>query len=133
VLGLLLLNLPIALGFTLLGSARLEPGAVDAARSPRGDQLAEVIYLDDRTEPAYGQAVTLRAPPGLWSNSPRTVVFSAYCLGTPGLDWQADRKLVITCVGPRQVTRQVTRYRDITIAYRLPAAEPQPRRRARLK
>lgn len=132
VLGLLLLNLPVALAFTLIGGSRLEPGAVESARSPRGDQIAEVLYLDEQDEPAYGLAVTLRAPPGLWSDSPRTVVFSAYCLGTPGLDWQADRKLVITCVGPQQVTRQLTHFRDITIGYRLPVTEPRSRRRARL-
>ena len=132
VLGLLLLNLPIAAAFTLLGSARLEPGAVEAARSPRGALLAEVIYLDDKAEPAFGQAVTLRPTPGLWLASPRTVVFSAYCLGTPTLDWQSDTKLVITCIGARQVARRTTRFREVTIGYRLPATDPPPRwRRSR--
>ena len=129
VLGLLLLNLPVALAFTLIAGARLEPGAVEAARSPHGELLAEVIYLDEHADPALGQAVTLRPTPGLWSASPRTVVFSAYCLGTPTLDWQSDTKLVITCIGARQVARRTTRFREVTIGYRLPATDPPPRRR----
>ena len=132
VLGLLLLNLPVALAYTLIGSARLEARAASAVASPRGTHLAEVIYLDERDEPGYGQAVTLRPTPGWFRQPDRTVVFSAYCLGDPQPLWQDEHKLLITCVGPQQITRRVTRYREIALAYRLPAAE-NARRRARSK
>jgi hypothetical protein len=128
VLGLLLLNLPVALAYTVIGSAQIEPRAASVAPSPHGTHLAEVIYLDERDEPGYGVAVTLRPTPGWFRRPARTVVFSGYCLGEPQLDWQREQQLRITCVGAEQVKRRVTRYRGIELTYRLPAVERAPRR-----
>lgn len=124
VLGLLLANLPVAAGYAVLAGALLDPAAVEAAASPSGRWLAETIYLGERDQPPYGMAVTLRPQPGLFWHESRSVVFAAYCLNGPALDWQNGDRLLVRCTDPRNVSRQLTRYREVAIRYRFEAAPP---------
>ena len=133
VLGLLLLNIPVAGLYTWVGATLLiETPALSAAPSPSGRYLAEVVLLDEQAAPPYGLAVTLRPQPGLFWPSQRSVLFSGYCVDVPALKWLDPQRLQIECAGARQVERKVTRYRDITLAYRLrpmPATAPRPANR----
>lgn len=126
VLGLLLLNLPIALFYTWTSAAMLlEPAAVETAVSPSGRYLAEVINLDEHEQPPYGQAITLRPKPGLLWTYSRTVVFSSYCV-QPQPVWTNDTQLLIRCGDARGIVTRLTRYREVDIRY---AFGGQPRQR----
>ncbi len=116
-LGLLLLNLPVAIAYTWIGLALVESAAIDAAASPSGRYLAEVILLDEQDRPPYGQAVTLRPKPGLFRITARSVVFSAYCLKGPTVRWETPERLVIACGGETRTDRRLDRYRDVRIRY----------------
>lgn len=117
-LGLLLLNLPVALAYTWLGATLVEPVAIEAAPSPSGRYLAEVIHLDEQDQPPYGLAVTLRPAPGAFRTTARSVVFSAYCLKGPTIKWETPERLVIACGGETRTGRRLERYRAIHIRYR---------------
>ncbi len=117
-LGLLLLNLPIAATFAVAGSLLLEQAASVAVASPSGRYLAEVINLAENDKPPYGQAVTLRPQPGLFRTYTRTIVFSSYCLNPVPL-WKAEGQLVIACRDARSVGARQTNYRDVKITYAL--------------
>jgi hypothetical protein len=116
VLGLLLLNLPIAATYVMVGSQLLEKAGMHTVASPSGHYLAEVINLDANEKPPYGQAVTLRPTPGLFRTYARTIVFSSYCLDPLPL-WKAEGQLVITCRDARGVEMRQTNYRDVKITY----------------
>lgn len=118
VLGLLLLNLPIATAYAVVGSLLLEKAETQAVASPSGRYLAEIINLDADEIPPYGQAVTLRPKPGLFQTYSRTIVFSSYCLDPVPL-WKAEGQLVITCRDARGIEMRQTNYRDVKIAYAL--------------
>jgi hypothetical protein len=127
-LGLLLLNLPIAAGYTLLGSALLEKPASETAPSPSGRYLAEVINLDADDQPPYGQAVTLRPTPGLFQTYARTIIFSSTCLH-PKPMWRNDDWLMIACGDARGIVMRQTTYRGIKISYVLSNPSSQNSRR----
>ncbi|HWR87510.1 MAG TPA: hypothetical protein VN277_03715 [Acidiferrobacterales bacterium] len=131
VLGLLLLNLPIATTYVVVGGMLLERAETEAVASPSGHYLAEIINLDANEAPPYGQAVTLRPKPGLFQTYSRTIVFSSYCLN-PRPMWRNDAWLVIACSDARGVVTRQTSYRGIKITYLLsnPAAH-DPRRTSR--
>lgn len=133
VLGLLLLNLPVAGAYTWAGATLLlEPPALAAAPAPSGRYLAEVVLLDERASPPYGVGVTLRPQPGLFWPSRRSVLFSGYCVDGPALAWLDGERLQVDCAGARAVGRKVTRYREVTLSYRLrPVATPAKRAAAR--
>jgi len=118
VLGLLLMNLPIAAISVVISSLLLEKAETHATVSPSGRYLAEVIGLDANEKPPYGQAVTLRPRPGLFQTYARTVVFSSYCLNPVPL-WKAEGQLVITCRDARGIETRLTNYRDVKITYAL--------------
>jgi hypothetical protein len=118
VLGLLLLNLPIATVYVVVVGLLLEKAETDAVVSPSGRYLAEVINLDADEKPPYGQAVTLRPKPGLFQTYSRTIVFSSYCLNPVPL-WKAEGQLVIACADARGVEMRQTNYRDVKISYAL--------------
>jgi len=118
VLGLLLLNLPIAATYVVVGSMLLEKAASESVASPAGHYLAEIINLDATETPPYGQAVTLRPKPGLFQTYARTIVFSSYCLN-PVPVWKAEGQLVITCRDARGIETRLTNYRDVKITYAL--------------
>lgn len=124
VLGLLVLNVPIAAGYAWMARALLERTPVQAVASPSGQHLAEVILLEAHDQPAYGLGVTLRPAPGYFFEAPRTLVFSAYCLKGPALTWLDDRQLRIACEGATAVARRLDRYREISLSYRVTAALP---------
>ena len=117
-LGLLLLNLPIAVTCVVVGGMLLEKAASETAASPAGHYLAEVINLDEGGKPPYGQAVTLRPKPGLFRTYARTIVFSSYCLNPVPL-WKAEGQLVIACRDARGIETRQTNYRDVKITYAL--------------
>jgi hypothetical protein len=117
-LGLLLLNLPIAATYAIVGGMLLEKAAAEAVVSPAGHYLAEVINLDENDKPPYGQAVTLRPTPGLFRTYARTIVFSSYCLNPVPL-WKAEGQLVIACRDARGIEIRQTNYRDVKITYAL--------------
>jgi hypothetical protein len=128
-LGLLLLNLPIAAGYAVLGSLLLEKAASEAVLSPSGRYLAEVINLEADDKPPYGQAVTLRPTPGPFRTYARTIIFSSYCLH-PRPMWRNDDWLMIVCDDARGVVMRQTNYRGIKITYVLskpPASDPRRR------
>jgi hypothetical protein len=130
-LGLLLLNLPIAAGYAILGGLLLEKAATEAVLSPSGRTLAEVINLDADDNPPYGQAVTLRPTPSSFQTYARTIVFSSYCLN-PKPMWRNDVWLMIVCDDARGVVMRQTSYRGIKITYMLNNASTQaPRRRSK--
>lgn len=129
VLGLLLANLPVAVAYTVLGGALLEPAALDATLSPSGQYQAEVVRLEETGQPPYGLAVTLRPTPGMFRVTARTVVFSAHCVDHPLLRWENDQALHVTCHAARDVGRRIVRYRDIALHYRLKPVEPDRARR----
>jgi hypothetical protein len=117
-LGLLLLNLPIAATYVFVGGMLLEKAGSEAAASPAGDYLAEVINLDEDGKPPYGQAVTLRPTPGLFRTYARTIIFSSYCLN-PKPIWKSDDWLMIACDDARGIVMRQTNYRGIKITYAL--------------
>ena len=118
VLGLLLMNLPIAASYVVVGGLLLEKAASEAVASPSGQYLAEVINLDADEKPPYGQAVALRPKPGLFRTYARTIVFSSYCLNPEPL-WKAEGQLVIACRDARGIETRLTNYRDVKITYAL--------------
>lgn len=127
-LGLLMLNLPIAVTYVIVGGMLLEKSASVAVVSPDGHYLAEVINLDANEKPPYGQAVTLRPKPGLFRTYARTILFSSYCLDPVPL-WKAEGQLVITCRDARSIEMQQMNYRDVKITYALgDIASRNPRR-----
>ena len=128
-LGLLLLNLPIAATYVVVGSLLLEKAASEAVASPAGHYLAEVINLDADDKPPYGQAVTLRPQPGPFRTYARTVVFSSYCLDPVPL-WKAEGQLVIACRDARGIEVRQTNYRDVKITYALGDIASRNARRA---
>jgi hypothetical protein len=115
-LGLLLLNLPIAAGYTFVGSLLLEKAGSQAVLSPSGRYLAEVINLEADDKPPYGQAVTLRPTPGLFQTYARTIIFSSTCLN-PKPMWRNDDWLMIACDDARGIEMRQTSYRGIKITY----------------
>ena len=117
-LGLLLLNLAIAMFYTVIGGMLLEKAASAAVVSPEGRYLAEVINLEENENPPYGQAVTLRPKPGMFQTYSRTIVFSSYCLN-PVPVWKAEGQLVITCRDARGIEMRQTIYREVKISYAL--------------
>jgi len=117
-LGLLLLNLPIAATYVVVGSMLLEKTETQAVVSPSGRYLAEVINLDATEKPPYGQAVTLRPKPGPFQTYARTIVFSSNCLDPVPL-WKAEGQLVIACREARGIEMRQTSYRDVKITYAL--------------
>lgn len=131
VLGLLLLNLPVAATYVVVGGMLLEKTETEALASPSGRYLAETIDLDANETPPYGQAVTLRPKPGLFQTYSRTVVFSSTC-PNPRPTWRDDAWLVIACSDARGVVMRQTSYRGIKITYLLgnPSAH-DPRRASR--
>jgi hypothetical protein len=127
-LGLLLLNLPIAAGYAMLGGLLLEKAGSEAVLSPSGRYLAEVINLDADDKPPYGQAVTLRPTPGPFRTYDRTIVFSSYCLN-PKPMWRNDDWLMIACGDARGIVARQTSYRGIKITYVLSNTSGQAPRR----
>lgn len=128
VLGLLLLNLPIATAYVAVASNLLEKAETEAVASPSGLYLAEVINLGDSDKPPYGQAVTLRPKPGPFRTYSRTIIFSSYCL-EPKPIWRNDDWLTIACGDARGVVMRQTSYRGIKITYVLNNAPVQNTRR----
>lgn len=128
-LGLLLLNLPVAGLYTWTGAALLlEAPALAAAPGPSGRYLAEVVLLDEQAVPPYGVGVTLRPQPGLFWPSQRSVLFSGYCIDGPTITWLDAKRLQVECTGAREVGRKVTRYRDVSLAYKLRPVAITPKR-----
>jgi hypothetical protein len=128
-LGLLVLNLPIAGTFAFVGSLLLEKSASVAVISPDGRYIAEVINLDADEKPPYGQAVTLRPKPGPFRTYARTIIFSSNCLDLVPL-WKAEGQLVITCRDARGIEMRQTNYRGVKITYALGDIASRNARRA---
>lgn len=124
VLVLLLGNILLAAGYASLIRTLREANPIQRAYSPSGHTLAEVLMLDARDQPPYGLGVTLRPTPGRFINISRTTVFSAYCLKGPTIVWQDENRLLIHCEGAQRVARQLDRYRDIELRYRITATPP---------
>ena len=129
VLGLLLLNLPVAAGYVWLGWQLQEPVALEVSASPDGEFLAEVVLLGESDQPPYGEAVTLRPRPQLFWTSDRTVVFSAHCVDTPRAEWTGPRALTVVCTGAEKIGRKLPVYREVSIRYQLPQAAPERQRK----
>jgi hypothetical protein len=129
VLGLLLLNLPVAAGSVWLGWQLQEPVAQEVIASPDGEFLAEIVLQGENAQPPYGEAVTLRPRPQLFWNTARTVVFSAHCVDAPRAAWTGPRALTITCTGAEQIGRKLPVYREVAIRYQLPQATGMPTRK----
>lgn len=124
VLILLLINLLVAAGYAWFTRTLREADPIQAASSPSGRTLAEVLMLDAHDQPAYGLGVTVRPTPGRFINGARTTVFSAYCLKGPTVAWQGEHQLLIDCEGAQQIARQLDRYRDIDLRYRITSVPP---------
>ncbi|MDH4133312.1 MAG: hypothetical protein OEV31_00850 [Gammaproteobacteria bacterium] len=129
VMGLLLLNIPVALLFTWIGASQLESTALEAVASPSGRYLAETVHLDEHGTPPYGVGVTLRLKPGYFWNYPRTVVFGSHC-PEPVAIWESDSRLTITCANTRGVALKTAHFREVEIRYVLNTAKPRPKPRA---
>ncbi len=125
VLILLLLNLLVAAGYARFTRMLREADPIQAAYSPSGRTLAEVLMLGTHDQPPYGLGVSLRPTPGRFINLSRTTVFSAYCLKGPTILWQDETRLLIHCEGAQRIARQLDRYRDIELRYRITAAPPE--------
>jgi hypothetical protein len=128
VLGLLLLNLPVALLYVVTGGLLLEPAAQLAVPSPSGHYLAEIVTLGEGDRPPYGQAVTLRPAPGLLRTPARTIVFSSYCLD-PQPVWTGETRLEIRCADAHGMVARLPRYREVEIRYALGKRATPARRR----
>lgn len=124
VLILLLINLLVAAGYAWFTRTLREAEPIQAAYSPSGRTLAEVLMLDAHDQPAYGLGVTVRPTPGRFINGARTTVFSAYCLKGPTVAWQDEHQLLIDCDGAQQIARRLDRYREIELRYRITAVPP---------
>lgn len=124
VLVLLLCNLLLAAGYAWFTRTLREANPIQVAYSPSGHTLAEVLMLDAHDQPAYGLGVTVRPTPGRFINLSRTMVFGAYCLKGPTIAWQDEHRLLIHCEGAQHISRQLDRYRDIELHYRITPTPP---------